>query len=119
MKTWRAHFFAGLAGRFRPGALREDLETLTAFYRREGFADARLEEAVSMDGESGRVTVRVTVSEGDRYEVFFEGNRAFRDSALRKDVALFREGNSYGLGILRSASRIRERYRNAGFSRSG
>ncbi|HQB30659.1 MAG TPA: POTRA domain-containing protein [Syntrophales bacterium] len=115
MKTWRAHFFAGLAGRFRPGALREDLETLTAFYRREGFADARLEEAVSMDGESGRVTVRVTVSEGDRYEVFFEGNRAFRDSALRKDVALFREGNSYGLGILRSASRIRERYRNEGF----
>jgi len=115
MKTWRGRFFAGLTGRFRPGALREDLETLTAFYRGRGFADARLKEAVSMDGETGGVDVRVTVSEGDRYEVFFEGNRTFRGSALLRDVVLFREGNSYGLGILRSASRIRERYRNEGF----
>jgi outer membrane protein insertion porin family len=115
METWRAHFFAGLTGRFRPGVLRRDMEALTAFYRGRGFADVRLEEAVSMDEKTGGVDVRVTVAEGDRYEVSFEGNRAFGDSALRKDMVLFREGNSYGLGVLRSVSLIRERYRNAGF----
>lgn len=115
MKTWRARFFIGLTGRFRRDVLREDLETLAAFYREKGFADARLEESVSMDEGTGGVDVLVTISEGDRYEVVFEGNRAFRDSVLRRDMALFREGNSYGLGVLRSTSRVRERYRNAGF----
>jgi len=119
MKTWRMRFLPGMAGRFLPAELTRDLETLTAFYRREGYADARLGSTVSRSGRPGEVTVEIAVEEGERYEVAFEGNATLSGQALGKEVVLFREGNAHDLGILRSVANLRDRYRNEGFLQAG
>jgi len=115
MKTWRMSLVPGMAGRFLPAELDEDLKSLTAFYRGEGYADARLEATVSRKGGPGEVTVEIDVREGDRYEVLFQGNASVAERVLRKEIAIFREGNAHDLGILRTVANVRDRYRSRGF----
>jgi len=115
MKTWRMSLVPGMAGRFLPAELDEDLKALAAFYRGEGYADARLEGTVSRKGGPGEVAVEIDVREGDRYEVFFQGNASLSERVLRKEIAVFREGNAHDLGILRTVANIRDRYRSRGF----
>ncbi len=116
MKCWRAALWPGITGRFRAGDLRRDIRDLLVRYRRSGYAAVRIEKTVSRDPDSGRVTVRLDIREGPRYEVAFEGNRHFSDRALRKTMVLFEKGYRHGFGLRRSIRAIREKYRRAGFA---
>jgi len=61
------------------------------------------------------VSVSITIHEGSRYEIEFTGNEAFGEDTLRKDLILFKEGNTNDLGLRKSLRAIKDRYRLAGF----
>lgn len=113
--TWQASWLPGSPGRFSDPRLEKDVQNLTAFYRRQGFPDVALAREVIEDPQSRSVDVRLRITEGPKYEIDFDGNDAFWDRTLRKDVVLFTEGNPGGLGIRKSVRNIRERYQSAGY----
>ncbi|MBS3732721.1 MAG: outer membrane protein assembly factor BamA, partial [Desulfobacterales bacterium] len=53
--------------------------------------------------------------EGPRYRVSFNGNEAFWDFTLKKDLVLFTEGNKNDFGLRKSIRNIKRRYREAGY----
>jgi outer membrane protein insertion porin family len=85
------------------------------YYRKKGFADAQLSYRIDDPGDSHQVDVTVDVHEGQRYTVAFEGNQHFWDRTLKKDVAIFSDGNRSNIGVRKSIQRIKKRYREAGY----
>ena len=114
MTIWRAGLLPGI-GRFSEYRLKKDMDTLLAYYRKKGFADAQLSYRIGDPGGSHQVDVTVDVHEGQRYTVAFEGNQHFWDRTLKKDVAIFSDGNRSNIGVRKSIQRIKKRYREAGY----
>jgi outer membrane protein insertion porin family len=114
MSVWRAHLLPGI-GRFSEYRLKKDMDTLLAYYRRKGFADAQLSYRIHDPDGSHQVDVIVDVHEGQRYTVAFEGNQRFWDRTLKKDVAIFSDGNRSNIGVRKSIQSIKKRYREAGY----
>jgi outer membrane protein insertion porin family len=107
LKTKQAWFFN--AGVMKEDVLREDLERLKAFYRRNGFSDVKAESSVAADKERPYLlSVTFKLEEGKRYlvgNVLVRGNaqlsekeilsrlkdatpgKVFSDDALRQDAA--------------------------------
>ncbi|MFP4445034.1 MAG: outer membrane protein assembly factor BamA [Desulfosudaceae bacterium] len=115
LDTWQSSLLFGGASRFVERDLAEDIQTLRRFYRGKGYAEVEIEADVKKDPETGAVRIRFNISEGPRYRIFFEGNHAFRDFTLKKDLVLFTEGNQNGFGLRKSIRNIRQRYRSAGY----
>jgi outer membrane protein insertion porin family len=115
MRVWRADLLIGSAARFIEKTLTADIQRLTDRYRAQGFADCRITPLLTRDAASGVVDVHLSVSEGPRYRVDFDGNQAFRDRTLRKDLVLFQEGNHANRGVRKSIRNIRRRYHQAGY----
>lgn len=114
MRVWRAARLPGF-GRFSEHRLRQDLDNLLAFYRKNGFVDAELSYRIAVSEDPQQVDVTVQIREGRQYRVSFEGNQRFRDRSLRKEVVIFSEGNRNNIGVRRSIQNLRQRYRQAGF----
>ncbi|MGD9307723.1 MAG: outer membrane protein assembly factor BamA [Desulfosarcina sp.] len=114
MRTWRASLVPGI-GRFSQYRLKKDGETLLEYYRRKGFADAALSFQTERPDEANRIDTTVRINEGRRYRIAFEGNQAFWDFTLKKDVTLFSGGNRGNAGVRRSIRNMRNRYRSAGY----
>ncbi|WP_319407230.1 outer membrane protein assembly factor BamA [uncultured Desulfosarcina sp.] len=114
MSVWRSSLFPGI-GRFSEYRLKKDMESLLTYYRRKGFADAQLSYRIDDTGGSHQVNVTVLVREGRRYTVAFEGNRRFWDLTLKKDVAIFKDGNRSNVGVRKSVRNIKKRYHEDGF----
>ncbi len=115
LKTWQASLYYGGLSRFIQKELNQDIKTLRRFYRAKGYADAAIDASVEKDPQNGNVLIRITVSEGPRYEVDFEGNEAFWGFSLKKDLVFFTEGNKNGFGIRKGIRNIEKRYRKAGY----
>lgn len=115
MTVWRTTWLPGF-GRFSEYRLRQDLDRLLTFYRKNGFADAELSYRIAVSEDPQQVDVTVQVREGPQYRVSFEGNQRFRDRTLKKEVVIFSEGNRNNSGVRRSIQNIRQHYRQAGFS---
>lgn len=115
MKTWRASFFHVGSARFNPRVLDRDVDALTEFYRKKGFAEAAVTVTLKKNGKDNGFSITVQVDEGPHYEIEFSGNDAFSDRTLRKDLTLFSGGNRGGLGIRKSVKNMNARYYNAGF----
>ena len=115
MKTWQSSLYYGELSRFIPKELNQDIKTLRRFYRERGYADAAIESNVEKDPQSGNIRIQITVSEGPRYEVDFEGNEAFWGFSLKNDLVFFTDGNKNGLGIRKSIRNIEKRYRKDGY----
>lgn len=115
MRVWRAAWLPGF-GRFSEYRLRQDLDRLLTFYRKNGFADAELSYRIAVSEDPQQVDVTVQVREGPQHRVSFEGNQRFRDRTLKKEVVIFSEGNRNNSGVRRSIQNIRQHYRQAGFS---
>jgi len=84
MKTKRAAFWR--AGVYREEVLEEDLERVAAFYRREGFQDVNVEQALATDPSGRRLYVTLTITEGPRYTVGMvelTGYQLFSEPELR------------------------------------
>ncbi len=114
MKVWRAALLP-VMGRFSEHQLKKDMASLLTYYRKKGFADANLSYQMDDPGNSHRVNVTVQVREGRRYAVAFEGNRRFWNLTLKKDVAIFTDGNRSNIGVRKSVQKMKRRYNDAGF----
>ena len=114
MQIWRASLVRRI-GRFSEHRLKEDIENLLKYYRRRGHADASLSYKFSAPDSANRVDVTLTIDEGARYKVSFEGNKEFWDLTLRKDIVLSSIGNKSNIGVRRSTRNIRNRYQLAGY----
>ena len=116
MGVWKsANGFFG-RGRFLAKMLTEDMQTLTAHYRQNGYADVVVNHTITPDIRRQRVDVHVTIVEGPRTSVTFTGNTFFSTGVLEKDLELFKTGNRGNGGLRRSVHNIRRRYLEAGFA---
>ena len=115
LETWRSVLLFG-SGRFSEFRLKQDLDRLTQYYHRQGFADAGLTYRIDRIGADGRVDVTITVREGPRYRVVFAGNHHFWDLTLDKDIVIFSDGNRNDRGVKKSIRNLKRRYHDAGFA---
>ena len=117
MKSWRSSLIPGSAGRFVESALREDIKTITELYKSGRFADVKVSDTVVTDTFSRSVNVVLSVSEGDRYKIRFsrKHDRGFRKGVLRKDIVLYKTGNTNNMGVRKSVKAIEKRMREEGF----
>ena len=114
MKIWRATLLPGTSGRFIERDLDRDIKNLTSYYRKSGYPDVIIDHKIGEPGTKG-LSVFILINEGPRYEFEFAGNRTFKDTTLRKDLVVLREGNKNDLGLKKSIKKIKQRYRKAGF----
>ena len=115
MKTWRLGLLLGTT-RFTEERLKKDIENLTNYYRKKGYAEVDISYKLDTKSHFPEVDVAVDIVEGPRYKIGFEGNHEFWSHTLKKDVVFFTQGNRRGLGLRRSIRNILERYLKAGFT---
>ena len=115
MKTWRLGLLLGTT-RFTEERLKKDIENLSSYYRKKGYAEVDISYKLDRKSHYPKVDVGVNIEEGPRYQIGFEGNHEFWNYTLEKDVVLFTQGNRRGLGLRKSIRNIRERYLKAGFA---
>ncbi len=115
LQTWQSSNLLGGASRFIEKELAADIKTLRQFYRKKGYCEVYIDRTVQKDPDTGRVRVRMDISEGPLYQIDFSGNEAFWGFTLKKDLVLFSEGNPNGFGLRKSIRNIRERYQAAGY----
>ncbi len=116
MSTWRRATIWFGKGRFVAHQLKIDIDQLTAYYRKQGFADVVVSYGISPDKQRRRVSIDVTIEEGHRYAVTLDGNKFFSDGQLEKELELFTVGNRGNVGLRRSIQNIRRRYLKAGYA---
>ncbi len=114
MTVWRGALLPGI-GRFSEYRLKKDMNSLLKYYRRKGFADAQLTYRIDDPGNSHIVDVTVSIQEGPRYTVAFEGNRRFWNLTLKKDVVIFKDGNRSNIGVRKSVQNMKRRYHEDGY----
>ncbi|MFW6081775.1 MAG: outer membrane protein assembly factor BamA [Desulfosalsimonas sp.] len=113
--VWQSSLLPGGASRLVQRKVEEDVETLKRFYRKKGFPEAEVLTAIRKDEQDKTARVVLTISEGPKYKVKFEGNSEFWDYTLKKDLVFFTEGNTGSIGLRRSIRNMEKRYQNAGY----
>ncbi len=113
MRVWRSSLLP--VGRFSEYRLKKDNDNLLQYYRRKGFAEAKLTYQTTLADDGRHVNVSVAIQEGPHYTVSFMGNQRFWDLTLKKDVAIYEDGNLRTVGVRKSVRNIKQRYRQAGF----
>ncbi|WP_319523509.1 outer membrane protein assembly factor BamA [Breoghania sp.] len=113
MRIWRTALWP--AGRFSEYWLKKDMDSLLAYYRRKGFADAALSYRTALAEDGRHVDVMVRIDEGPRYKVSFAGHHRFWKFTLQKDVAIYSIGNRGNKGARKTVSNIKQRYHEDGF----
>jgi outer membrane protein insertion porin family len=114
MKIWRATLLPGTSGRFIKRDLYKDIERLVSYYRKSEYPDVVIDHKTD-EPVTRSLSVLILINEGPRYVFGFVGNRTFKDSTLRKDLLVLREGNKNDLGLKKSIKKIQQRYRKSGF----
>ncbi|NNF99589.1 MAG: outer membrane protein assembly factor BamA [Desulfobacteraceae bacterium] len=104
--------------RFTVSKLSEDIKKLTAYYRREGFAEILITQAVTYSKDRGTVDIRLSISEGPKYKIEWKGNKTFSDRQLKGELVIFTEGNVNNIGLRKSLRNIRSRYEQSGFQKA-
>lgn len=118
MKTWMASLLPGGPGRFVEENLKKDIKNLTEFYRGKKYADAEVDFTLNKNPEAREVVISVSVNEGPRYSVDFEGNDEFWNRTLKKELALFENGNKNDAGIRKTLRNLRSLYKKAGYHKA-
>jgi len=116
MMIWRVSFLFGSSGRFVEENLKKDIENLSRYYWKKRYPDVSINFRLEKDARKKSISVFVTINEGSMYDIEFVGNDAFWDITLRKDLILFEKGNRNDLGLRKSAKKIEQRYKMAGYS---
>lgn len=114
MKTWRMGLLKGIT-RFTETRLKDDIDRLKDYYRRKGYCEVEITSQLDKKSRFPKVDVELSIFEGPRYKIAFEGNTHFWNYTLKKDVVIFKEGNRRGLGLRKSIKNIKQRYLNSGF----
>lgn len=114
-KMWRASAQFGSARRFVQKTLREDVTRLTAFYRKQGFADVMIQAQEKRDETAQQIDLTFDIDEGPKYRIALTGNLAFSQRRLKKELTLFKDGNRNNAGLRRSLKKIKALYLANGF----
>ncbi len=101
--------------RFKEKEFDKDIRNLIRFYRKKGYPDVVVNTVVKKDAKTQNVAFLISIDEGSRYDIQFQGNKAFWDFTLKKDLVLFKEGNKKDLGLRKSIRKIKKRYLDAGY----
>ena len=110
-ERWFLSFISG-RGTYRPFGYEQDAEALEAFYRDNGYIEAQVGQpeltyrAVSEDGESRSVSLRIPVSEGAQYRVGavnFDGQTVLQQAGIDEIFSKLRSGRYYSEKDIREA----------------
>ncbi len=115
LTTWQSSFLYGGPSRLVDEDVKKDTQKILDYYRSEHYADAKVTATIDRNREARTAAVTFNIREGPLYEVEFEGNQAFWDYTLKKDLVIYQEGNQSDFGLLKSIRNINERYRKAGY----
>lgn len=116
IKTCKSRLTPDFMRRFKKKVFNKDIQNLIRFYRRKGYPEIVVNSDVNKDAKTQNASIFVTIDEGPRYDIEFQGNKEFWDVTLKKDLTLFKEGNKKDFGLRKSIRKIKERYRNAGYT---
>ena len=116
MSTWRRYAGTLGSGGYVSAQLQKDVNDLKSMYRQQGYADVEITATVRTKKEKAIADITITVQEGPRYVVRFNGNHFFSDGDLQDDMVLDKAGNRSNIGIRRSLQAIKRRYLEAGFA---
>jgi len=115
LKTYKSWLIPDFMRRFKKKEFDKDIKNLIRFYRRKGYPDVVVNSVVNKNAKTQNVSISLSIDEGPRYKIEFEGNKAFWDFRLKKDLILFKEGNKRDFGLRKSIRKIRKRYIEAGY----
>ena len=115
LKTYKTRWTPDFMRRFKKKELDDDIKNLILFYRKKGYPDVSVNRVVDKDIQTQNVFITVNIHEGPRYDIEFQGNTAFGDYRLKKDLILFKQGNEKDFGLNKSIRNIKKRYLNAGY----
>jgi outer membrane protein insertion porin family len=116
LKTYKLWLIPDFMRRFKKKEFDKDIKNLILFYRKNGYPDVVVNSDVNKDAKTQNVSISLNIDEGPRYDIEFEGNKAFWDFRLKKDLILFKEGNKGDFGLKKSIRMIKKRYLNAGYA---
>jgi outer membrane protein insertion porin family len=117
MKTYKSWWIPDFMRRFKKKEFDKDSKNLIRFYREKGYPDVVVSSVVHKDAHTQNVSISLDIDEGPRYDIEFEGNKAFWDFTLKKDLILLKEGNKRDFGLKKSIRKIKKRYLNAGYQK--
>ncbi|HAY39379.1 MAG TPA: hypothetical protein DCY53_08570, partial [Desulfobacteraceae bacterium] len=115
IKTYKSWLIPDFMRRFKKKEFDKDIKNLIRFYRKNGYPDVVVNPAVNKDANTQNVSISLNIDEGSRYDIEFEGNQAFWNFTLKKDLILFKEGNKRDFGLKKSIRLIKKRYIKAGY----
>ena len=115
VKTCKSWLTPDFMRRFKKKVFNKDIQNLIRFYRRKGYPEIVVNSDVNKDAKTQNASIFVTIDEGPRYDIEFQGNKKFWDVTLKKDLTLFKEGNKKDFGLRKSIRKIKKRYRSAGY----
>ena len=123
-EPWIFSFITG-RGTYKPFGYEQDAVALEAHYRDNGYIQAQVGQPeleyldVSEDGQTRPVSLRIPVSEGERYRigtVEFDGQEILRVDALNEIFSDLRPGKYYSEKVVREAFDVaREVYGSFGY----
>ena len=116
IKTYKSFLIPDFMRRFKKKEFDKDIKNLIHFYRKKGYPDVVVSSDVKKDAKTQNVSISLDIDEGPRYDIEFEGNKAFWNFTLKKDLILFKEGNKRDFGLRKSIRNIKKRYLNAGYT---
>jgi outer membrane protein insertion porin family len=115
IKTYKSRLTPDFMRRFKEKTLNQDIINLIRFYRKKGYPEVVVTSDVIKDAKTQNASIFLTLNEGPRYDIDFQGNKEFWDLTLKKDLILFKEGNNNDFNLRKSIRNIKKRYHNAGY----
>jgi outer membrane protein insertion porin family len=115
IKTYKSWLIPDFMRRFKKKEFDKDIKNLIQFYRTKGYPDVIVNADINKDANTQNVSISLNIDEGPRYDIEFEGNKAFWNFTLKKDLILFKEGNKRDFGLRKSIRNIKKRYLKAGY----
>ena len=96
IKSRKAALFS--SGFYKEELLKDDIERLKSFYRREGYTDVKVDYETGYDAHKGRMFIIFTVSEGRKYligQVYTKNNVVFTAEEIKKSLKTTGEGKVF------------------------
>ena len=107
------------SGFYKEDVLKDDIEKLKSFYRREGFTDIKIDYETGHEARKGFMFVVIRVEEGKKYivgEVYAKGNKVFSEEEIKKSLKVIAAGKVFSPeGMHEDASNIQGIYFDKGY----
>ena len=117
IKSRRSGMFS--SGFYKEDVLRDDIEKLKSFYRREGFTDVKIDYETGHEAKKGFMFVVIRIEEGKKYivgEVYAKGNKVFSQDEIKESLKVIAASKVFSPeGMHEDASNIQGIYFDKGY----